>query len=360
MNSKIIANGILRALAVITGVCILLYFLYIIQSVIIYILISGVLALMARPIILFFRKRLRFPNTLAVITTMIFFVGFFSTLIGLFIPLIIEQSENLSLLQTKELEEDIETVIIQVNDFLEAKNINLLSELQSSDIVSNLKSIPNALNSVLSAFGSFSIGFFSVLFISFFFMKDRKLLKTAILTIIPKGTENRFSDSIEKINNLLSRYFIGILFQISILFVFYTITLLIFDVSNAFVIAFLCALVNIIPYIGPLIGAFIMSILTMTSHLGQDFQTEILPTTLYVMIGYFIAQLVDNFFSQPFIFSKSVKSHPLEIFLVIIIAGLLMGPIGMIIAVPSYTAIKVILKEFLSENKIVNSLTKDL
>ena len=78
------------------------------------------------------------------------------------------------------------------------------------------------------------------------------------------------------------------------------------------------------------------------------------------MIGYFIAQLIDNFFSQPFIFSKTTKSHPLEIFLIIIIGGLLFGVIGMIIAVPMYTALKVILKEFLSDNKIVQSLTKDL
>ena len=78
------------------------------------------------------------------------------------------------------------------------------------------------------------------------------------------------------------------------------------------------------------------------------------------MIGFVIGQLVDNFFSQPYIFSNSVKSHPLEIFLVIIIGGLLFGVTGMIIAVPGYTAIKVILKEFLSENKIVKSLTKNL
>jgi predicted PurR-regulated permease PerM len=78
------------------------------------------------------------------------------------------------------------------------------------------------------------------------------------------------------------------------------------------------------------------------------------------MIGYFIAQMIDNFISQPKIFSKATKAHPLEIFLVIIIGGLLFGVIGMVVAVPSYTALKVILKEFLSENKIVKSLTKDL
>ena len=142
--------------------------------------------------------------------------------------------------------------------------------------------------------------------------------------------------------------------------VLYTIILLTFGITNAVVIAFLCALLNLIPYIGPVIGFVIMLLLTMTSNLQQDFQTEILPTTIYVMIGYFIAQIVDNFASQPIIFSKTTKSHPLEIFLIIIIGGLLFGILGMITAVPIYTALKVILKEFLSENKIVKSLTKNL
>lgn len=98
----------------------------------------------------------------------------------------------------------------------------------------------------------------------------------------------------------------------------------------------------------------------MTSNIGNDFQAFILPTSLKIMIFYFLAQVLDNFVSQPMIFSKTTKSHPLEIFLVIIIGGLLFGVIGMITAVPSYTALKVILKEFLSENKIVKSLTKNI
>jgi len=163
-----------------------------------------------------------------------------------------------------------------------------------------------------------------------------------------------------KIKDLLSRYFVGLIFQILILFVIYTIVLLIFGINNAIVIAFLCALLNLIPYVGPLVSAVLMITLTMTSNLGESFSDVILPKTIYVMIGFIIAQLVDNFFSQPIIFSKSVKSHPLEIFLVIIISGILFGVVGMIVAVPSYTAIKVILKEFLSDSKIVKKLTKDL
>ena len=98
----------------------------------------------------------------------------------------------------------------------------------------------------------------------------------------------------------------------------------------------------------------------MTTFIDADFSTVILPKAVFVLIGLTVGQLIDNFFSQPFIFSTSVKSHPLEIFLIIIIAGLLFGVVGMVVAVPGYTAIKVILKEFLAENSFVKKLTKNL
>tara|TARA_B110000902_G_scaffold215662_1_gene248191 strand:- start:4621 stop:5703 length:1083 start_codon:yes stop_codon:yes gene_type:complete len=360
MNSKTIANGILRAIGIVLGILLLGYFLYIIQSVIVYIIIAGILSLIARPIIIFLRRKLKLPNTLAVIATMLLMLSLLTGLVFLFIPLILEQGKSLSLLEVDKLQENVQQIFNQTTAYFSSKGIDVLSELKNVDFVSQFKEIPNLLNSVLGAVGSLSVGLFSVLFISFFFMKDSRLLKNGVMTMIPNGTEGRFSKSLETINNLLSKYFIGLLFQITILFIFYTIILFAFNIHNAVVIAFLCALLNLIPYVGPMIGAILMFILSMTSNIGLDFQTEILSTSLWILFWYLIAQLVDNFVSQPLIFSKTTKSHPLEIFLIIIIGGLLFGVVGMITAVPLYTALKVILKEFLSENKIVKSITKDI
>jgi len=362
LNSKIISNGILRAIAILVGVFLLLYFLYKIQSVIVYIAIAAVISLIGRPIVLFLRRKLKFNNTLAVITTMVMFISLFIGLVRLFIPLIVEQGHNLSLLNIDQLQTNIEDLYRQVQIYFNLKNIHVGENMKPINLLSKIdySVIPDFLNSIVSGLGSFSIGLFSVLFISFFFLKDSKLFEDAIMTLIPDDKELRSKQSSVKIKDLLSRYFVGLIFQILILFVIYTIVLLVFGINNAIVIAFLCALINLIPYVGPLVSAALMITLTMTSNLGESFSDVILPKTIYVMIGFVIAQLVDNFFSQPFIFSKSVKSHPLEIFLVIIIAGILFGVVGMIVAVPSYTAIKVILKEFLSDLKIVKKLTKDL
>ena len=360
MNSTSITNGILKAIAIILGVLILLYFLFSIQSIIIYIAIAAVISLIGSPLIRFLKHKLKFPNTVAVITTMLLFLGVLSGLISMFIPLIIKQGENLSLLNIEQLQTTIQHLITQINDYFLAHNIDILNELKNADLFQNIKAIPNLLNSVINTVGDISIGLFSIIFITFFFMKDTHIMENSIYVLVSDKSENKLKNSLTSIKNLLSRYFIGLVLQITILFVIYMITLVIFGIENAVVIAFLCALLNLIPYIGPLIGGFLMIFLSMSSNLGQDFQMEILPTTLYVMIGYVFAQLIDNFLSQPLIFSNSVKSHPLEIFLVIMIAGVLFGVTGMIVAIPTYTAIKVILKAFLSDNKIVQSLTKDL
>ena len=362
MNSKLISNGILRAIAIICGVILVLYFLYQIQSVIGYIAIAAVISLIGRPVVLFLRKRLKFKNTLAVVVTMVLLLAIFAGLVSLFIPLIVKQGQNLSLLNINELQDNIESLYTEIVNYFNIHEVDVEKSLKDSNLFSKLdfSIIPNFLNSVISGLGSFSIGLFSVLFISFFFLKDSRLFESSILTLIPDNKETRWKASSEKIKDLLSRYFVGLIFQILILFIIYMIGLLIIGVENAVVIAFLCALLNLIPYVGPLIGAFLMITLTMTSNLGQSFSDVIMPKTTWVLLVFAIGQLIDNFGSQPVIFSKSVKSHPLEIFLVILIAGILFGVLGLIIAVPAYTAIKVVLKTFLSENKIVKKLTKDL
>ncbi|MEI6866789.1 AI-2E family transporter [Flavicella sp.] len=360
MDAKTFSNGIVRALLTVTGTILFIYFLYTIQSVIVYLVIAVVISLISRPFMSFFKKKLKLPNTIAVIITMSFFLILVTGLIGMFIPLVLKQGENLSLLNTDEFKSTIEKIFLKVNIFFLNKGINIFDELKNLDLLSKLKNIPDIFTAIISGIGSLAMGLFSVLFITFFLLKDSEIVHNSFFAFISDTNVKRVEKSVNTIKELLSRYFLGLICQITILFVIYTAVLLIFGIENALVIAFICALLNLIPYVGPLIGGALMFVLTMTENLGLNFQNETLPTTMYVMTGYFIAQLIDNFFSQPIIFSKSVKSHPLEIFLIIIVGGLLFGIVGMIVAVPSYTAIKVILKEFLSDNKIVISLTKDL
>ncbi|MFT3796344.1 AI-2E family transporter [Flavobacterium sp.] len=362
MTSKTLANGILRAVGIITGICLLGYFLYQIQAVIVYLVVALITTLIGLPILNFFQRKLKFNNIFATIATVFIFVLILAGFIMMFIPLISSQGESLSLLQTTKIEQNITELLSKIGIWLESHNIDSKNLMKEANIGSkiNFSFIPNFLNILLGTIGSFGVGLASVLFITFFFLKDRMLFVRGAKKLIPDSHEEQILNSLDKINHLLTRYFVGLLLQLLIIFVLYLIVLLIFGIQNALVIAFLCAVLNIIPYIGPLIGSLLAAVLTMISNLGSDFQTEILPTTIYVMIGFWIVQVIDNNVSSPMIFSNSVNSHPLEIFLVILIAGSLFGILGMIIAVPMYTILKVIGKEFFPENRVVQMLTKDL
>nr|WP_315208181.1 AI-2E family transporter [uncultured Flavobacterium sp.] len=362
IKSKTISNGIIRALLTTVFVGLILFFFYQIQSVLIYLVVSFILTLIGNPILDFFKKRLKFNHVFATIATLFIFILIIFGFIMMFVPLILSQGQNLSLLNTAEIEKNIVQLINQITVFLDNHQIDSAKVLKEANITSkiNFNFIPNFLNTILGTISSLGVGLGSVLFITFFFLKDRLMFIVGAKKLIPDSHEDQILNSLEKINYLLSRYFIGLLLQLFIVFILYLIVLVIFGVPNAIVIGFLCAVLNIIPYIGPLIASFLAAILTMMSNLGSDFQSEILPTTIYVLIGFWIVQIIDNNLSQPIIFSKSVSSHPLEIFLVILIAGFLFGILGMIVAVPLYTILKVFGKEFFPDNKIIQLLTKDI
>jgi predicted PurR-regulated permease PerM len=361
-HSKSIAFGIVKAVGVLTAVALFLWLIYQIQTVLLYLILALIFTLIANPIVEFLKKRLKFSNILAVIFTLFLFFVFIITLVLMFVPLILSQSESLALVNTDTINSNLSELSNQVTQYLASKNIDSSNFLSFDALMSkiNFNLFTNFFNSILATISSFGMGLASVFFICFFFLKDKVNFLAAAKSIIPDKHEAQILNSITKINNLLSRYFIGLIIQLLIIFLLYLIVLLVFGVQNALIIAFLCAILNIIPYIGPLIGSVFAAILTMISTINGDFQTEILPTTTYVLVGFFIVQLIDNNINQPLIFSNSVKSHPLEIFLVILTAGFLSGITGMIVAVPVYTILKVIGKEFLPNNKIIQLLTKNL
>ena len=361
MNSKEISNGIVKAVLQITGICILVWLLLQVKTLLIYMLIAGIVSLIGRPINQFLIKRLKLKNILASTLTIIFLIWILVSIFSLFVPLLVQQGENLSLLEVNQLKGNIETLVQEIGTYFNLDNSFWQQQFSVDNLFQNVNFglLPELLNQTLELLGGFTIGLFSVVFILFFFLKDSHLQERIILALVTDKVSDRVEKSIEKTKNLLSRYFLGLLLQITILMIVYSIVLAVFKVENAFIIAFLCALLNLIPYLGPIIGGVLMLLLTMSSFIGADFSTVILPKTGYVMIGFVVGQLIDNFFSQPFIFSNSVKSHPLEIFIVILASGTLLGPVGIIIAIPLYTTIKVIAQEFLTENKIVKSLTKN-
>ncbi len=361
-TAKAITLGILRALAVLVGIVILVWFLFEIQALILYIGLALVLSLIGRPVVLFLRRRLRLGNTFASIITLLLIIGTFSLLLSIFVPIIIEQGKHISQIDFDQVKSDLNELNIQASDYLGVDHFQLVEAIKRTTYVQNLdmEIIPSFIDIFFGNIASTVIGIFSVLFISFFLLRDENLIARSVLAFAKSGDEDKFKRILIKIKELLSRYFIGLLLQISILALFYSVLLLYLDVRDAVAVAIICAFLNIVPYLGPLIGWALMLLVIISNNLGADFSSGLLPLVLIASGGYALAQVFDNFISQPVIFGHSVRSHPLEIFIVILIGGFVFGIPGMILAVPTYTALKVIAKEFLSEYKVVKRLTRNL
>ena len=134
-----------------------------------------------------------------------------------------------------------------------------------------------------------------------------------------------------------------------------------FDIHYAITIALFAASVHFIPYLGPILSiTFGVLVGVSTASLGVE-TSEITATIvntnaikisetvvlIKILIVFISVYALDSVFFQPLIFSKSVKAHPLEIFLVIFAGATLAGIVGMILAIPAYTILKVIITEFL-------------
>ena len=318
IKSKDISNALLRTIFILLGIAICGYLLFSISSIIIYLITAILLSFVAKPICSFFQKRFKFSRTLAIVSSLLLFILMIFGIIMLFVPLILSQSKNLSLLDINSLEKNYTIFINNVDVWLQVYDINYEKYFNVNKITQsfNFNFITDILNSIIGSIGNFGMALFSIIFICFFILNDQKLVTDNLRTILPDNNRWRIIASLLRIKNMLVKYAIGLLLQLLIVFILYLIVLLIFGIENAFIIALLGAILNIIPYIGPIIALVMTAFLTMLGNLNQDFQTVVLPTTLYVIIGYFIVQLIDNNFSQPIIFSKSTNSHPLEIFLV--------------------------------------------
>lgn len=356
MTPNLISKGIISALKKIVLTSIFLYFIFLIKNILSYLIISMIVVIILNPLKKFLKLKLKFKNTSATITSIIALISVLAIIIKSFIPLLIEQGKNLSLLNSNQLQKSFNKLLDQYSQFMSSSESLLINSRFIEQV--DLSYISELLNNIISTLGSFSIGIFIVIFISFFLLKDYTLIIEKFKLLIPSNLVSKVNNSLIDINHLLSRYFFALIIQILILFIIYLIALYIVGVSNIFIIAFLCALLNLIPYLGPIISWFLLVILTMTNFIDMNFADVVLPKIMYISIGFLLAQLIDNFGIQPLIFSKSVKSHPLEIFIIILIFGTIFGITGLIVAIPLYTIIKVILRSIYAENKVISDFLK--
>jgi len=302
-------------------------------------------------------------HTLSVAITFLAVLLVLAIFILFIVPLIIYQANIISSINLDALLTHYRDTFVKINEFLIQYNVvnpeqsflNYLQE-QLGNFVDVAK-FTNIFTSLVSTTGSVFMGTFIVLFLSFYFLLDDSLMKRVALMLTPSKYEKDMSKVLHNSKLLLVRYFHGILLEIGIMMTLEATALIIIGVPNAILIGFLGGLLNVIPYLGPLMGAILGMVLAALSELSFGSYDMMFSSIFYVAIVFLGANIIDNTVLQPQIYSKSVKAHPVEIFLAIIIGGKLAGVVGMIFAIPTYTIIKVIIKQFNSRINIVDFLT---
>jgi predicted PurR-regulated permease PerM len=366
-------NATLRNILIFLGVLLLLGCAWYFRSIVVYILVSGVLSIMGRPLVdLFCRIHIRkwsFPRSLSALVTLLIIWGLIITFFSIFIPLVTSQLNYFSTIDSEKIVMLIEGPIKKVETLFRIFNKDITNELSIQDYivtkvagVLNINMIQNFLGSIMSTLGNIIVAIFSITFITFFFLKDQHLFFESILMWVPDKYVDNVTRALYSIKRLLTRYFIGIIIQSACIMTLITIGMTIagIDFQQALVMGLILGILNVIPYVGPWLGLFIAIIMGVASHMNQDFATVVIPLITYMIIVEAITHLIDNIVFQPIIFSNSVRAHPLEIFVVVLASGFAAGIPGMILGIPGYTVMRVFAREFFYNFKAVQKITSSL
>ncbi len=343
---------------------------YYLSNIVAYILIAAVMSLIGSPMNQQFQrihyKKFRISRSgasfLTILTLWLCIIGFFSFLI----PLVASEVNQLSTINIQDVVNYLNNAFVQiqtnypnlVSNFTQSTTLESYLKTQFSGFL-NFGQVSSVFGSIATVIGNLFLMFFSVSFILYFFLKEDGMFGKWIIILSPEKYEERVGKLMDSISILLKRYMIGMLFQMLGVMVISTLgfTVIGLGFSHAVVVGVFAGLINVIPYIGPWIGALFGLVVALANNLDASFTGVTLPLMIMIVVVVMVVQFIDNMVFQTIIYSHSIKAHPLEIFFVTMIAGTLAGIPGMILGIPAYTVLRVIASEFLSEFKVIKSLT---
>jgi len=345
------------------------------SSVLVYIIAAFVVSLIGQPVMKLLQK-VKFkgkpaPNGLLAILTILIILGVILFIVTQAVPVVTRIVREAAFLNSVT-QTGAGNPLDRVNDWVISLFPGLgpdydmvgvlMDKLKEVTSVSNVTAV---ISSVTSFVTSFAVGLFSIVFISFFFIRDGQLFRKIVSGLVPDRLEAKTDKALGEIEGLLSRYFVGLTIEMLGVALLDFLGLWIIarlGFSNALGIAFIAGILNIIPYVGPLIGELIGVVLAVILKYGTGvgLDVNIWIFALIVLAIMFATQLVDNFIYQPVIYSTSIKASPLEIFIVLLMAGHMGGILGMLVAIPAYTVLRVVASRFFPQLKPVRKLMPDL
>lgn len=367
INDTDFIKRVFKVIASVLIIAAVMYFIWRFSFLIVYVLTAAVVSFIGHPIVRFFDglhiKKYRIPHSVNSFIALIVLILFVAGLIALFVPLIHEQATTISQIDFDKLSNDLKGPLAWLqSQLVEFEFINPGESLEVA-IAHQAKSLVNIANAddlvsgVFGAVGSMAVHLFAVIFISYFFLKDEHMFEDIVLAIVEEkhieATKRVFNDS----KFLLRRYFLGVSVEVLLGMGLITVALWLLGVENALLIGFFAGLVNIIPYLGALLGIAVGLVLGIAGIIATGDYSSLLPLTIKIAAVMVTVHELDAIFYQPLIYAKRIQAHPLEVFFAIMIGGSLGGILGMLVAVPVYTLFRVIAREFFSNFRVIRELT---
>ena len=362
MDLNKIVKGIVTLVGVALGVALLWY----LRSIVLYILVAAVLAIVGRPLVdRICRLKLgnwQVSRTLGASITLLLMWVVIGGFCILFIPLIMGKVNELLTIDWNNVAESLRTPLANfensINDYFTTPVIDVVKILEEMFSKVFTGDILSMFTNVASSMASLGIGLFSVTFITFFFLRDDGLFYKIVTLFFPERFKENIYNALDSITALLTRYFGGLMVESTILMVVISVAMLLFGMklSNALVTGLIMGIMNLVPYAGPVIGCLISIVMGIITPIDGDMGY----TALVIASTIMGVKIIDDFIIQPTLYSERVNAHPLEVFIVILISGHVGGVVGMLLAIPLYTVMRVIAREFFSEYGVVRRLTSKM
>ncbi len=315
------------------GALMLTIYIFIIGKAIISpVLTAFILALLLRPMsakLETWRIRRGFSSVLSIIVILIGLVGlsyFFSAQIG-------SITSDLDAIGTK-----FNEVIDRGHNWLE-NTFDIEQKEQTAYLKNSLNTFLRNSSSVftrtVSATAGFFTAFFLFLFALFFFLYYRRFFVSFVYKVSGNDNHELVKDTLIKIEKVVRSYILGLFSVIIIVAVLNTVGLMALGIQHAVFFGALAAVLTIIPYIGIAIGSLLPIIFAFVT-------TDSLWYPVGVAMVFWFVQFLEGNFITPNVVGSSVSINPFAAIIALFIGGMIWGPIGMILSIPTLAIIKVI------------------
>ncbi|MDF1551248.1 MAG: AI-2E family transporter, partial [Bacteroidales bacterium] len=303
------------------------------RQIIVPLVFATIIAIVLHPLVTFF-VRIRVNRVVAIIITMLLT---FIILAGFAIFMFSQASrfsESWPLLVDKftELLNQSITWISQYFD-IRTKNIRLWIDETKENLLNRGNA---ALGQTLLSAGNGLVIMLLIPVYIFMILYYHPLLIEFIRMLFGESKIDAVNHIIIQTKIVIQRYLIGLIIEAAIIAVLYTITLLILGIDYAIVLAIIGALLNMIPYIGGIVGVALPMIVALATKSSGWY-------AFYIMISYYFIQLVDNNYIVPKIVASKVKINALFSIIAVIIGNALWGIPGMFLAIPVLAILKLLL-----------------